>query len=661
MAPILSTLLWTLSVLANAADFHQNRNMDHVHVPLEKEALSPSVTAKPNILYIMVDDLGWANVGYHNSIDQQINTPNIDYLATNGLRLNRMYVYRGCAPSRSSFQTGRMAQHVAPANDDGITTPTHGIPVAMTTVATKLKEANYNTYLIGKWDAGFATYDHLPINKGYDYFYGYLGKAIGYFDKVAYNSCPNMDDVDLWENDHPAFESVAALQADLEKQDESYIEYTFRDKVLDIIKDHGSGNKKEPFFLLYSSHLPHFPAQVPADKLERDIYGTDENMCQSGVDFVYPGADNGGAFECRTFLQSQVNLLDEIVGEVINELVQHNLWDDTLIVFASDNGGHVQLNTGAGNNFPLRGGKETDFEGGIRAVTFVTGGFLPEHRRGQIETGYMHTADWYTTFCSLVGVNHKDESAADAGLPPVDGLDMWPLISGEVSESPRNEILVSDTTLIIGDYKLMTGKFKFAIWQAPVWPLGTTPSQEILEQTTLDCVGSKGDSPCLFNIREDESEYVNIAKLHPDVVKGMQTRFEELKQTFLEPPDLYEDSCPENFRIVVEVGASKEQKELPCGCWMAVYNYNGFDGPYQNLPSEYFYFSMETLPDMATGKALGEFTEPQPKSEQDYEHEKVDRSDEFDHPKIDHSADPNPSGNHHLEFEEHHHEEFEEP
>ena len=79
------------------------------------------------------------------------------------------------------------------------------------------------------------------------------------------------------------------------------------------------------------------PAQVPADKLERDIYGTDENMCQSGVDFVYPGADNGGAFECRTFLQSQVNLLDEIVGEVINEIVQHDLWEDTLIVFASDN------------------------------------------------------------------------------------------------------------------------------------------------------------------------------------------------------------------------------------------------------------------------------------------------------------------------------------
>merc|ERR1719334_452752 len=640
MAPILSTLLWTLSVLANAADFHQNRNMDHVHVPLEKEALSPSVTAKPNILYIMVDDLGWANVGYHNSIDQQINTPNIDYLATNGLRLNRMYVYRGCAPSRSSFQTGRMAQHVAPANDDGITTPTHGIPVAMTTVATKLKEAGYNTYLIGKWDAGFATYNHLPINKGYDYFYGYLGKAIGYFDKVAYNSCPNMEDVDLWENDHPAYPSVDALQEDLKKKsdDETYIEFTFKDKVLNIIRDHGSDNSKAPFFLMYSSHLPHFPAQVPSDYLERDIYGTDENMCQSGVDFVYPGADNGNAFECRTMLQSQVNLLDEIVGEVINEIVVNDLWEDTLIIFASDNGGHVQLDTGAGNNYPLRGGKETDFEGGIRAITFVTGGFLPETRRGQIETGYMHTADWYTTFCSIVGVDATDTSAKAAGLPPVDGLDMWPLISGEVTESPRNEILVSDTTIIIGDYKLMTGKFKFAIWQAPVWPLGTTPSQDILETTVLDCVGSRGDNPCLFNIREDESEYVNIAKLHPDIVKGMQDRFNQLKETFLVSPDLYQDSCPENFRMVVEVGTNKEEKEFPCGCWMATYNYNGFDGPYQDLPPERFFFDLETLPEMATGKAVSASASAS-QSAADFDHPQVDRSDEFDHPKIDHSED----------------------
>lgn len=207
-----------------------------------------------------------------------------------------------------------------------------------------------------------------------------------------------------------------------------------------------------------------------------------------------------------------------------------------------------------------------------------------------------------------------------------------------------------------------------------MWPLGTTPSQEILEDTVLDCVGSRGDKPCLFNIQEDESEYVNIAALYPDVVKGMQLRMDQLRETFLDPPDLFADSCPENFRMVVEVGVqgAASQKELPCGCWMAVYNYNGFDGPYQDLPDDRFYFSMETLPDMATGKEVSasaaeeggaaegavpppdfaddydhpqvadEYDHPQvdgSKSE-DYDSPKVDRSEEFDHPKIDHSTDP---------------------
>lgn len=81
----------------------------------------------PNILFIMADDLGWANVGFHNHENEQINTPNIDELARNGLQLNRMYVYRGCAPSRSSFQSGRLPVHVTMDNGDGITNPYHGM------------------------------------------------------------------------------------------------------------------------------------------------------------------------------------------------------------------------------------------------------------------------------------------------------------------------------------------------------------------------------------------------------------------------------------------------------------------------------------------------------------------------------------------------------
>jgi len=144
-----------------------------------------------------------------------------------------------------------------------------------------------------------------------------------------------------------------------------------------------------------------------------------------------------------------------------------------------------------------------------------------------------------------------------------------------------------------------------------------------------------------------------------------------LKETFLVSPDLYEDSCPENFRMVVEVGTSKEQKELPCGCWMATYNYNGFDGPYQDLPPERFFFDLETLPEMATGKALSESaTASQSASASqsaadydhaaEFDHPQVDRSDEFDHPKIDHSEDNHGSLAIQKFDENHRPEEFEE-
>ena len=113
----------------------------------------------------------------------------MDYLVKTGLELNRMYVYRGCAPTRSSFQTGRLPIHVTTSNGDGISDPNQGIPQEMTVIASKLRSVGYKTHLVGKWDAGFATWQQLPIFRGYDYFYGYLGKTIDYFDKTSINDC----------------------------------------------------------------------------------------------------------------------------------------------------------------------------------------------------------------------------------------------------------------------------------------------------------------------------------------------------------------------------------------------------------------------------------------------------------------------------------------
>ena len=200
----------------------------------------------PHIVFILADDLGWGNVGFHNSHNQQINTPVMDDLAATGLQLNRMYVYRGCAPSRSALQSGRLPVHVTMDNGDGITTPNHGIPAEMTGIATKLKEAHYSTHLVGKWDAGFASFAQIPVAKGYDSFYGYLGKVISYFDKTSINDCPNLGDRDLWHNDKPA--------VDLDPDDDNYVEFIFREKVLDIIENHNAMGES-PLFLMYSSDV----------------------------------------------------------------------------------------------------------------------------------------------------------------------------------------------------------------------------------------------------------------------------------------------------------------------------------------------------------------------------------------------------------------------
>jgi len=543
-------------------------------------ASSDSADSKPNIVFILADDLGWGNVGFHNTNNTEIRTPNIDALAATGLELSRMYVYPMCAPTRSSLQTGRLPVHVTTNNDDGLIDPTHGIPVEMTGIASKLKEANYSTHFVGKWDAGFASYGHLPIHKGYDSFYGYLDKATKYFGSISYNDCPHTGDVDLWEDDLPA-----AIP-----EQSHYIEFTFRDKVLQIIEDHDP--EQSPLMLIYGSHLPHFPMQIPEEYL-RGTFSDDENGCDAGTDEVYPGWNATTDYlPCRTVLNSQVGLLDDFVGQIVEKLKAEGLWNNTLLIFQSDNGADIRLTRSAGNNYPLRGGKTTDFEGGIRAVTVVNGGYLPDSRRGQVEGGMMHIADWYVTWCSMLGINSSDTNATAKGLPDVDGYNMWPLISGQVTDSPRTMVIISNSTLIQGDLKLMTSKQQFDIWQETVWPTSSSwvHWQNWDASSLLDCTAP---NHCLFNVSEDISESHNLATELRSKVNLLKTNLDDLAKGFWKNTVSGTDSCPRNYQTLDEEGYFNSQLTEMCGCWMALYNYNGTDGPYQNLPEEYLFFKDE--------------------------------------------------------------------
>merc|ERR1712154_373022 len=171
-------------------------------------------------------------------------------------------------------------------------------------------------------------------------------------------------------------------------------------------------------------------------------------------------------------------------------------------------------NNTAANNHPLRGGKFTPFEGGIRSASFVNGGYLPSDRRGQEENGMIHISDWYSTFCALNSIDPTDTKAAKAGIPPIDSLNVWDLIAGINATSPRYELAIDNNTLMQGKYKLITGtNVNYASWGGPTFPNATTP-QHPVAGTELHCTRT----PCLFNVEEDMTEHADIAEENGDIV-----------------------------------------------------------------------------------------------------------------------------------------------
>ena len=498
-----------------------------VSVMSSAATVRPGQATKPHIVFMMVDDWGWADVGYHlNFSTKEVVTPNIDNLVKEGLQLNQQYVFNWCSPSRSSFVSGRVPIHV---NDEGTDDKSYnpndpvsgfnGIPRNMTGIGTKMKEGGYATHMVGKWDAGMATPDHTPQGRGFDTSLNYFAHANDYYTERS-GGCNKTEIVDLWDTDKPG-STLNGTGPD------KYEEGLFKERILQIIKQH---DQTTPLFLYYAAHIVHRPYEVPDQYLNKFSF----------IDEKY-----------RQVYLAMVNYLDDVVGEIIAALKSHGLWDNLLFVASSDNGGPVRSGFG-GNNYPLKGGKWTDWQGGVRVNSFASGGYLPESMRGQKTDGYIHVADWYATFSALAGVDPTDKRAAKANLPPIDSLNMWPLISGQNSTSPRVDIPISNTTLISGDYKILVGNVEQAGWTGPVYPNTTTPSG-------IAAVEHCGDSGCLYNIKDDPEERKNLADTMPDVLKQMQAKLQMYQASRFSPD---------------------RGKSWPGACETALNTYHGFWGPF---------------------------------------------------------------------------------
>lgn len=451
---------------------------------------------KPNIIVFVVDDQGYANVGYHNP--ENVHTPHTDALATGGLRLERHYTYRWCAPTRSALMTGRLPYHVFQHTDH--------VERNMNMLPAKLKEAGYRTHQVGKWHLGLVKPWMTPHGRGFDTSLGYLAGGEDHYtqfqNRAKVFGCVGTD---LYETDRPAL-----------GKNGTYAAYIYNTEIARVINGHDAADKAHPLFMYIATQVMHAPQEVP-DRW-KNMY------------------DAGKYSDDYRIMNGMASASDEVLANTTALLKAKGMWENTLLVYTSDNGGPAgQASSGhSGNNFPLRGGKTNNFEGGVRVVSFVSGGFLPDSVRNSTRDGYIHAADWYPTLCSLAGVNASDGGPS---WPEIDGKDMWPYLTGKVTSSPRTEIMLSsdDTgALISGDFKLIIGIQSYGFWTSPNYPNASTDHRS---EKTVDC-----GSGCVFNIREDPSEYHDLAKTNPSKLAELQALFAKLNATTYEAQKAGQDA-----------------------------------------------------------------------------------------------------------------------
>eukprot|EP00949_MAST-11_sp_MAST-11-sp1_P002575 g2575.t1 len=511
---------------------------------------SAGVASRPHIVHIVADDLGWAYVDWHrvpNVSRPQVLTPRIDALRRSGITLERHYAFQYCSPSRSALMSGRNpiavnVQNVVPevSNPKDPIGGWQGIPTEMTGIATLMRRANYSTRAVGKWDVGMATASHHhPRARGFDSWTGYWHHANDYWSHAEGPQCHGKSIKDLW-HFNATFDGPMAWKANSATCSQSnqtstadapcvFEEQLFADTVVDIVEKHDTSS---PLFLYWAMHLVHMPLQIPDDYLAR-----------------FPAADYPA--EHNRFMLAMVSYMDDEVGRVIDALAARNMLKDTLITFHSDNGGEI-MGAGlcGGNNWPLTGGKFSNFEGGIRVNAFVAGGAVPASRRGITLSNLITVWDWYATYAEgIAGVDIRDARAASAGLPPVDSVNQWPYLMGTNKTAPRFDVIIGDTTAINpnGDGKTRVGGILRAdgwklllgppdklytvgqyVRTGPNWPNETSHLAPLLHPKTCGRDPKRG---CLFNVFDDPAERVNKAQERQDLFASMLDRVDAVQKS----------------------------------------------------------------------------------------------------------------------------------
>jgi arylsulfatase A-like enzyme len=363
-------------------------------VAVTDEPAAAADARKPNIVFIVADDLGWKDVGFHGS---DIRTPNIDQLARTGARLEQFYVQPMCTPTRAALMTGRYPFRYGLQTAVILSHFTYGLALDEWLLPQALRAAGYLTVMVGKWHLGHGDRKYWPRQRGFDYHYGAVLGEIDYFTHAAHGVR------DWYRDNRPVNEP-------------GYVTQLLGQDAVKRIDRH---DPNTPLFLYLAFTAPHAPYQAPQEYLDR-----------------YPHI----ADSTRRAYAGMITCMDDEIGKVLAALEQRGLRENTLIIFMSDNGGNrspllsgeidVSKLTLPADNGPYRGGKGLLYEGGTRVpAVFNWPGHIQPGDRNEI----MHVVDLYPTLATLAG-------ASTARCKPLDGVDVWPTIS-QNKPSPRTEVV----------------------------------------------------------------------------------------------------------------------------------------------------------------------------------------------------------------------------
>ena len=448
-------------------------------------------TELPNVIIILADDLGYADVGFNGSKD--IKTPHIDDIAKNGVVFSEGYVsYPVCGPSRAGLITGRYQDTFGFGKNPLFAPkdPNMGLPLSEQTIADMLKLSNYKTFAVGKWHLG-AHESLRPMKRGFDEFFGFLTGGHRYFPHEW-----DLEDETKVKSQNGAYRTKL-LRNEQRIEEKEYLTDALSRESVNFIER----NANSPFFIYLAYNAPHGPLQATEKYLNRFQEIESKNR--------------------RTYA-AMVSAMDDGIGTIISKLKEKGIYDNTIVYFLSDNGGRLR---GDSDNGELRGKKGNLFEGGVR-VPFVM------QWPGQIKGG--QTFDKPVSSLDIFATSKAITSPEITPKNKLHGVNLIPFLKGEKKHSPhsnlfwRNNFMQNKNELRTEASAVRSEKFKF------------------IKNKQVDA---------LYNLKKEISEQTNLKDQEKEMYDSLKNEYKRWSKTLMDPVflgllanDQYNKLNPDRFK-----------------------------------------------------------------------------------------------------------------